>query len=265
MGVMRPAAALRAVSVDGGALTTVSPVEDVGNAQVECNSTLVGWLDPAPAQIVRYAPHGGAAMDLGTSNQSFEFGMNESVFVVSEGFASHTLSTYRAFGGTQATISTATVPFGALPLPVDDAYVYWTNDGTDVVRSQLNAGALPEEFVTGQNGVAWITVRSQFVYWFQVGAEIRRVSNSAPAPVTSTELLVHGIDATARFLTIDADGTLYWVEGNGTATPIRRARPGEQATTYVMGTLVNGLAVDGTALYWVEGLPSGAHVYRLAK
>ena len=149
-----------------------------------------------------------------------------------------------------------------------------------IIKSSLD-GSVQSTFATHGSGTnAWLTIDpvGRFLYWSDTSNNLIRRANLDGTTTIQNVVDISGITShSARGVALDGAGGLYWVD-NGTKLMYRADLTGYSGTPIVAGagnqianlsTIVgatstpNGLASDGTWLYWTEGASGLRGVYRV--
>ena len=138
-----------------------------------------------------------------------------------------------------------------------DAYVYWTNSGTDTIgRADLDGTNVNPEFITGADNPVGIAVDANHVYW----------TNSGTGTIGRADL--DGTNVNPGFITADnpvgiaVDANhVYWADprsaiDGGTIGRANLDGTGFNQSFIALLTLPQGVAVDGGHVYWTGGFPA---------
>jgi hypothetical protein len=136
-------------------------------------------------------------------------------------------------------------------IAVDDASVYWVENGSGSVKRVSICGGAVTTLATGQSAPSSIAVDSTSVYWInypdsEQGGTIVRVAKGGGAAPEVLAAALGGVDCIAV-----GSAAVYGATGIGTVTRI--PLEGGAPTVVVPGdVLVSGLAVDTTRVYWIS-------------
>jgi Domain of unknown function (DUF5050) len=138
-------------------------------------------------------------------------------------------------------------------LALDDFNVYWTDlSGGGVIRVDKEGKTAPIHVAVKQ-GAPWdVDVDDTTVFWTcSDGGAVMQAPKLADGGQTTP--FWSGPDASALEIAVD-DGWVYWtVDGAG----VYRAPKDGGAATLVTAGAADGLALDGTRVYWTEHLSKG--------
>jgi len=132
---------------------------------------------------------------------------------------------------------------------MDDAYLYWVDQGSQAVRRVPKLGGPLQTVATEPlDYAAFMAVDDADLYW-TTGHQLWR----APKGGGGTPEMLAGDDATG--VALDADN-VYW-SSDVRASIFQEAKSGGERITLATGQVQpEAVAVDGSFVYWVIGMPS---------
>lgn len=160
--------------------------------------------------------------------------------------------------GTGANPNFITGAGNPLGLAVDGAHIYWANNvsGGSIGRANLDGSSANSSFVTGASFPTGVAVDGSHIYW----------ANYSPRGIGRANL--DGSAATASFIPVSTTSQLggvtvnathiFWADLGatvGSMAPIGRANlagSGPNPNFITGATNPNGLAVDGSHIYWAN-------------
>jgi hypothetical protein len=161
----------------------------------------------------------------------------------------HAVMVVPVTGGTPAVFAKGTSPWA---ITVQGDHVYWTDDGSvfSAPKSGVGAGG-PTALATGQSFPFSIAADASNVYWTNASGDGALLS--VPSTGGTPKTLASAIGM-AR-LAIDASNAYLSTPGpsSNDGAILRLPLAGGSATTLVSGlTTPEGIAVDGSSVYWVD-------------
>ena len=162
-------------------------------------------------------------------------------------------------GVARTVASSSYVSTTARDLAVDDdnEYVYWADDGSDVIRRRLADGTGSVETLvnSGLSQPYGIALDDEYVYWIDYGNNtIKRVQQDGTGTVETLADAADGVSQPWALVISPNSDYLYW-HNNGDSTIRKVAISGTNTVT----TLVTGVTVSGWNALAVS--PNGSHVY----
>jgi hypothetical protein len=136
-------------------------------------------------------------------------------------------------------------------IAIDEAFVYWVENGSGSVKRVSICGGAVTTLATGQSAPTAIAVDATSVYWInypetEQGGSIMRVAKGGGAAPEVLASALGGVDCIAV-----GSSAVYGATGIGAVTRI--SLEGGAPTVVVPGDiLVSGLAVDTTRAYWIS-------------
>jgi hypothetical protein len=247
--------ALAKVPIAGGAVTTLATGLTYPNSVATDGTSVFVTHGSGCGYVTKVAVGGGAAQNLtafvGFTQSVAVNGGN--VFFLEIGPYSNNpgyVASVPSAGG--ATTTLASGPRNLAWLAVDSSSVYWTATdyntnngiGTGTLSKVPQGGGGMTTLVGGMNYPGFVSTDGTNLFWTDQASghqELRRISVSGGA---STQLGEGPIWWNA------SDGkNVYFASGSG----IARAPVGGGAITYLaIGVQPNGLAIDGTSVYWAD-------------
>lgn len=231
-----------------------------GNADGSGQATLWSSGSPSGNNPWGVAYHAGEGRVYWTDNISRQFNR-----VNADGTNFSTLFTY-----------SPAAPF-SLALDSTANEIYFVA-GSSILRSDFAGNAVAFVPVSPTNTWLTLDLANRFLYWTESSSGfIRRANLDGTPTVENIVSLSYTGSPQARGIALDGAGGLYWVDANTdflygvaladyTGTPLTvgagNQRVNLRSLTNGTAATPNGLASDGNALYWTEGLSGFRGVYR---
>ena len=139
-------------------------------------------------------------------------------------------------------------------LAVDGTSVYWADTNGGTINAVPLAGGTVTTLASGQNQPQGVAVDSGHVYWTNTGGG---TISSVPLTGGTVTTLFSGLSVPIG-LAVDSSG-LYWTNG-GDGSINKGPLTGGSVTMLVDSNETQGLAVDGTHIYWTTIPSPGATI-----
>jgi sugar lactone lactonase YvrE len=234
---------------------------------IAVDSAAVYFTDIGGGQVVRVPTGGGSATALAT-------GQTNPVGISVDG-ANAYWSTYASSGsvrsvpkagggGVQNLATGQGSPRGTVADPGTSGFVYFATAGNGLVKKVPKSGGSVTALTTGDDSPWNMTVDPSgqelfFTRFSPTGGGVRRVAKSASS--TNSSVVVSA--SAPLYLAVD-ETHAYFTIHNPTGSVRRAPRDGGSSETLATGIdKPTGIAVDATAVYWVDYM--GHKIWKLAK
>jgi hypothetical protein len=279
------------VSKDGGATRTIKAPDDPGSAgAIVSDGTNVYWADPAHGNIVYASADAGAPSVFVRSPGGSPLGLATDGTSVYWSDAVTTTVYRTSIAGPHPTPS-ATESLASSPanepvqaIVVTPAWLLWAEITSGpyfgyIYRLPLNAGpdAAPATPVTGGNesntNVLWMTTDGNYVYWANVTSTSQSITDRR-INAASENLPLESQEQIPGPMVMSANGSdLFWLNlgsladagaGFDAGAALRHATTsaGQSSppVTLAPAELPRAIALDSSAVYWINGGPAGSIV-----
>lgn len=226
------------VPLGGGASTTLA--SGTNGYSLAMGGDSLYWNDPTSG-VMKGSKNGGAAVQLAVPNMEYGEGIAVDATSVywTDSYSPGAVKKVSRDGGVVSTLaSNLSQPEG---IAVDSTSLYWTTfDGT-LTTSDLN-GANMQQLTTGSPSAVGLAIDAANVYWTTSNAVMQ-------IPRGGGQALTVASDQNAPYAVAVDDANVYWV---GNEFAIKKAPIGGGPVTTLVGARGEGIAVDGTSVYWTD-------------
>ena len=248
---------IKKVPVGGGIVEIVLDNLAAPGGSLTIDGTDVFWTEGGPllgreglGRLARASLNGGAITTVasGIFNPKPSFRADDQFIYIADVSTIKKLPINGGFPERLHSIALSQQVFGMVnSMAVDDAFVYWSESTSDVIRRTPKAGGAVTTIFVRPNVVtgppASLTVADGFLYWLDVQGIVRMPSAGGSVATVSSA---------AGSLIVDQD-YVYFVQGGPALSNIKKVSVnGGLVTTLVPGAAAGAFTQDDSHIYWTS-------------